>query len=90
MKPIQFEGVNANLGKPEGMTDAECGSLPVYHGKDDKGRPFVNSMWQPSEADKKAIAEGRPVMLSISTPLTQVPLMSVFTYDENGQLNPQE
>lgn len=30
MEPIQFKQANKNLLKPQGMTDEECGSLPVF------------------------------------------------------------
>lgn len=91
MKPINFPESNLTLGKPEGWTDEECSALPVYAGYTDeaKTRPYVNSLWQPSEADIKAINEGRPVVLSMSVPHNHVPPASVFTYDENGNLNPQ-
>lgn len=93
MKPIQFPESNLTLGKPHDASDEECLPLPVYAGYADpetKQRPYVNSLWQPSEADKQAILEGRPIVLSISVPHDCVPPSSVFTYDENGQMNPQE
>jgi hypothetical protein len=31
MKPIQFPEANATLAKPPGMTDEECGPLPVFN-----------------------------------------------------------
>lgn len=31
MKPIKFKGQNKELGKPDSMTDEECGSLPVFN-----------------------------------------------------------
>ncbi len=31
MKPIKFKEANKDLLKPEGMTDKECGSLPVFN-----------------------------------------------------------
>ena len=30
MEPIKFKESNKNLLKPSGMTDEECGSLPVF------------------------------------------------------------
>jgi hypothetical protein len=30
MEPMNFEQANKNLLKPVGMTDEECGSLPVF------------------------------------------------------------
>ncbi len=30
MKPIDFAGSNKTLTKPEGWTDEECSSLPIY------------------------------------------------------------
>jgi hypothetical protein len=30
MEPMKFEQANRNLLKPEGMTDDECGPLPVF------------------------------------------------------------
>jgi hypothetical protein len=30
MEPMKFEQANKELLKPQGMTDEECGSLPVF------------------------------------------------------------
>ena len=30
MKPTKFSKANRNLARPSGMTEEECGSLPVY------------------------------------------------------------
>lgn len=31
MKPSKFDESNAVLARPEGMSEEECGDLPVYH-----------------------------------------------------------
>jgi len=31
MQPVSFPQANKTLNKPQGMTDAECGPLPVYN-----------------------------------------------------------
>ncbi len=35
MKPMKFDEATVTLSKPNDMTDAECGPLPIYR---DKGR----------------------------------------------------
>lgn len=80
MKPIHFPESNKTFTKPESMTDEECQSLPVY-----QGDGFINSVWMPSEADKEAIAAGRPIILSITG--YGMPPVSIFTTDEYGKPN---
>jgi hypothetical protein len=60
MQPIDFPEANRTFTRPEGMTDEECGPLRVC----DTGEA-LQSVWQPDEADRAALAAGAPVVLSI-------------------------
>ena len=44
MKPSNFKQSNLLLTKPKGMTDEECGNLPVY--KSENG--LIISLWKTS------------------------------------------
>lgn len=64
-----FPESNRALGKPANMSDAECGTLPVYT----DGRMCV-SCWQPSQAEREAIAAGLPVWLGVHSGYSQPPV----------------
>lgn len=64
MKPIDFEGTNVELVKPDDMTDEQCGPLTALFGEDlETARPCFITAWQPSNDDLKAINEGKPIYL---------------------------
>ena len=52
VEAVRFEGCNVIMKKPEGMTDKECGDLPVYRGECDSpmGQVMV-SCWKLTEDD---------------------------------------
>lgn len=86
MIPIDFEGSNITLTKPRVWDEeAECINMRAYTGKTESGTPFFVSAWQPTEADKLAIAEGRPIMLA--TYSSGFPNTSIYTLDEKGEIN---
>lgn len=64
-----FPEVNRALGKPANMSDAECGTLPVYT----DGRMCV-SCWLPNEQEREAIAAGLPVWLGVHSGHSQPPV----------------
>jgi hypothetical protein len=69
MEPIGFPQANRNLLKPEGMTDEECGSLPVFS----DGRQCI-SLWQLSWKERfSALFFGR-VWLYVFSGATQPPV----------------
>lgn len=79
MKPVSFNGVTTLLRKPDSMTDAECGPLPVFN----DGHVSV-SCWQMSLSERiRALVSGHiwlrvragnsqpPVSLSVDRPITK-------------------
>ena len=69
MKPIKFEEQTMILQKPKGMTDEECGTLPVYT----DGKNCV-SCWKMSWKERiKAILFGR-IWLYVWSGKTQPPV----------------
>lgn len=85
MLPIDFPGSNFTFTKPQGMTDEQCMSLRVFKGHDTEGNPVIISAWKPSYEDIKAINEGRPIWFSCRG--LGMPPVSIYTCDENGQVN---
>lgn len=67
------------------MTDEECYSVWAHAGIDANGYPYYMTCWQPSYEDKKAIAEGRPIMVKVLS--KALPPMALFTLDENDEGN---
>lgn len=69
MEPIKFPEANQHLQKPEGMTDEECGPLPVYN----DGRQSI-SCWKLSLRERLyALLFGR-VWLYVMFGHTQPPV----------------
>lgn len=66
MKFIQHPTNNRVLGAPHGWNQDQvsCNALPVTLKQEQTGMRQV-SYWQPSEAEKKAIADGALVELSV-------------------------
>lgn len=72
MEPINFKQSNVKLGKPEGMTDEQCGSLPAFT----DGKQVV-SCWKMSFKERiNALLFGR-VWLSVQSGKTQPPVWNV-------------
>jgi hypothetical protein len=69
MKPVNFKQVNKNLLKPEGMTEDECGSLPVYN----DGQTCI-SCWQPSLRERISILLFGKIWLWVHSGNTQPPV----------------
>lgn len=84
MRTIDFTEKNHTFVKPDSMTDEECTPIETYVGIIDN-KMYINTVWQPNYDDIKAINAGRPVVLSIFT--TRMIPVSLFTFDENGQIN---
>ncbi len=69
MKPIRFPQQTVELQKPSGMTDEECGPLPVFR----DGKHCI-SCWSPSWRERLALALGRPLWLWVWMGNTQPPV----------------
>ena len=64
MKPIKVASSNHNFGPPPNVADGSIGDLPCEIVGYDDGC-YVYSVWQPSEAERKAIANGQNVRLGV-------------------------
>jgi len=70
MKPIKFPEATKDLLKPKGMTDEECGSLPVWNGDEKQ----CISCWKMTPKERiKALIFGR-VWLGVLSGQTQPPV----------------
>ena len=85
MIPVDFEGSNVYLRKPENMTDEQCMGIKAWVGTDDAGFLCFITAWQPNKEDLEALNMGKPVY--IKTLAVKLPPMSVFTVDEWGKPN---
>lgn len=77
MLPTTFEGSNFTYKKPEGMSDDQCGDLPVFRGTDPAGTPVIISCWTFSYEDLQEIAKTGRIYLSIVG--NAMPPVSLFT-----------
>lgn len=64
MQAIEFEGQTGNLCKPSSMTEEQCGSLPYRRGQYEGYNTF-ESVWRPTDEERKAVAEGADIMLTV-------------------------
>lgn len=85
MMYTNFEGQNGLFKAPVDMKD-RCGDLPVLITKDSFGDPIIVSAWMPSAEDLAAMNAGRAMYLKIVG--KGMPPVSLFTLDENDELNP--
>jgi len=69
MEPVNFEHANKNLLKPQGMTDEECGSLPVYT----DGKECI-SLWKMTWRERFSALFFGKVWLFIYSGFTQPPV----------------
>lgn len=81
MLPVDFEGTNIELTKPQGWADEKCMSVRAYKGVDTDGIPFYLTAWKPNREDIEAINAGRPIMLKVCGNST--PPVAMYTFDEN-------
>lgn len=69
MNAIRHHSNNGTLGRPDGMTDAECQALPVtrivYDLAGGDQAPASVSYWQPTAEQLALLNAGKPVWLSV-------------------------
>lgn len=65
MFPSSFDESNHVLGRPEGLSDEDCGPLSVFVGNQADGLPVVVSCWKPTEAELEEIIRTKRVWLGI-------------------------
>lgn len=85
MYPVNFEGSNFNLVKPENMTDEQCMGLPAMRGVDSNGFNFILVAFKPNYEDLKALQEGRELYLKVIG--NRFAPVALYTVDENGNGN---
>lgn len=85
MHPINFEGANINLAKPNDMTDEQCQPLPAEKNVDNHGFPYFLTAWMPNKEDVEALMEGKPLWLKVIG--TTHPPVVLFTVNEDGTGN---
>lgn len=61
MRPTQHPSNNDVLRSPPGMTVEECRPLAITRVKYGDGTPAVWSFWQPTDAERAAIAGGAAI-----------------------------
>jgi len=84
VKPQEFEQANRNLLKPEGMTDEECGSLPVFT----DGTQCI-SLWSMTWRERvSALFFGR-IWLCVYSGQTQPPVWLMATKKIFGEVKEQ-
>ncbi len=64
MLPVKTDRTDRNFGPPPGKED-EIGNLPYYFEEIPEGYTEVVSIWEPSEAERRAIATGQCIRLGI-------------------------
>jgi hypothetical protein len=69
MKPIPFAQSNKTLGPPPGMTNEECGSLPIYN-----DGVYCVSCWQMSWRERLSALFFGKVWLHVMGGHTQPPV----------------
>jgi hypothetical protein len=68
MKGIHFEGVNKLFGAPKGWDEAKdgpCLTLPTRSSILENGLVMVQSVWQPTADERKALAAGHNLVLTV-------------------------
>ena len=85
MLPVDFQGSNLDLNKPEDWTDEQCGSMRAWYGKAPDGTPGFITAWQPSREDLDALNRGEPLYLR--TLGEGFPPTAMFTFNEAGEAN---
>lgn len=85
MQPINFEGSNRHLLKPDDVDEKLCQECDAFHGEDVDGFPFYLTAWQPSYEDVQAINNGQPVWVKIIGKVA--PMHIIFTTDEFNKPN---
>ena len=63
MRPTQHPSNNDVLGAPPGVAIEQCKALPITRARFEDGTPVVCSFWEPSAAERAALAAGAQVRL---------------------------
>lgn len=83
MRPVRFQGMEVVLGKPSGMTDAECGELAIRR---DKGTCI--SKWKLTWRERTKVFLTGSVWLGVLSGRTQPPVY--LSADQPFTLDPEQ
>lgn len=76
MIPTAFEGQNGILGKPENMTDEECGGLPIARVENG-----IVSCWQLSDEEFQEICtNGGKIYVTLFIPVDCHPPLNISVH----------
>ena len=82
MEFIKHPSCNKDFGPPRGLTDAECGTLPVKVWRDPPYGAVHTSFWRPSAEELAALNAGGSVAVNLYVPIQ--PMMSMQVYQAEG------
>jgi len=77
MNPGNIKDSNRVMGAPKGVSEEHCSALSVImeHRHEEPVGIVMHSAWIPEEIERKAIAEGNPILLTVFG--TQHPMVSL-------------
>jgi len=79
---IKHSSCNHLFGPPRGVSDADCGTLPVKRWTDPKFGTVLTSFWKPSAAELEALNAGGSIAVNLYTPVHPVISTQVYLKDE--------
>ena len=83
MTPVEFKGQMSVLKKPEGMSEEDCGSLPMAITK--KGEhPSIESVWELTDEDLVLISKSRRIRHGVIGTMHPPIYMSIEPCEENS------
>jgi hypothetical protein len=80
MEPTNFTQANKNLLKPEGMTDEECSSLPVFN-----DGSICISLWKMTWRERVSALLFGNIWLFVYSGITQPPVALMATKEIFGK-----
>lgn len=78
MEFINHPSCNLRLGPPRGVSDVDCGTLPVKTWQDPSLGQVMTSFWKPSAEELKALNAGGSIAINLYTRVH--PMMSALVY----------
>ena len=76
MKPVEFEEQTSVLGPPQGITEEECGKLPVHM---DIVQQVTISCWEPTEEEIQLLIKNKKLYVT----LWQIPMCPIMVHVTN-------
>jgi len=79
---INHSSCNTLLKPPPGVSDADCGTLPVKRWTDPQFGAVLTSFWKPSAVELEALIAGGSIAVNLYTPVHPVISTQVYLKDE--------